>query len=96
MRGLLIISIIGAYVLVVSAGLPRSAPHATLAVLLSLPAAVVPLTGALRSRDQAALALVLGQVQRLVWQFGLWLLIGLLLAGVYLHVLGSLHLPGSH
>jgi len=92
MRYLLIGSIIMAYLLVILSGLPHSEPHATLAVLLSLPAAVVPLTGALRARNQAALYIVLAQTQRLVIQFALWLLGGLVLAGIYMHYLASLHI----
>ncbi len=92
MRFLLIGSIVVAYLFVILSGLPHSEPHATLAVLLSLPVAVVPLTGALRARNQAALYIVLAQTQRLVIQFCCWLFGGLVLAGIYMHYLASLHI----
>lgn len=80
-----------AYGATVLAGLARGVPHATIAVLLSLPIAVLPLTTVLRARTSAALRSLFPQVQRTILWFGIWLVGGLILGGAYLHLLKALH-----
>lgn len=91
MRALYAAGIALAYMLVVLAGLRTGALHATIAILLSLPIAIVPLSGVLRARQAAALAVVQPQTQRLIVWFEGWLLAGLVLSGFYIHVIAHLH-----
>lgn len=84
-------ALLGAYALMVVAAIPRGAPHAALAVLLSLPVAAVPLTGGLRSRNAATLALVVrGTLQAYAYFLG-WLVLGLLLGGIFLRLTALLN-----
>lgn len=97
LRGLFVALIVLAYGFVVAAGLSRHAPHAIVAVLLSVPVAVLPLSGALSAHAPAALFAVAAQTRRLTLVFGGWLLGGLILGVIYLHALALVHrLPGVH
>jgi 1,4-dihydroxy-2-naphthoate octaprenyltransferase len=79
--------LLGAYALAVAAALAPGAPHGVLAVLFSLPVAVLPLTGGMRARSAAPLNLVVeGAVQSYI-AFAAWLAIGLLLSELYVHLL---------
>lgn len=91
MRALYASGIALAYFLVVLAGLRTGAFHATIAILLSLPIAIVPLTGVFRARRAEGLAVVQPQTQRLIVWFEGWLLAGFVLSGLYIHVLAHLH-----
>lgn len=91
MRALFVVGLLIAYIGAIGAGLARGVPHATVAVLLSLPMAVLPLTTILRARTSAALQVVFPQMQRTVLWFGIWLVGGLILGGAYLHLLTALH-----
>jgi|GEM_PF-3485491 len=96
-RWIAALSIIVAYVFVISSGLPRGSQHGVLAVLLSLPMAIIPLSGVLSAKNAAAFQVVIIQVQRLVWRFGLTVLGGLLLGGIYLTLLSAIHkITGNH
>ena len=91
MRALFLVGLLVAYICAIGAGLARGVPHATVAVLLSLPMAVLPLTTIMRARTSAALQVVYPQMQRTLLWFGVWLIGGLLLGGAYLHLLTALH-----
>jgi 1,4-dihydroxy-2-naphthoate octaprenyltransferase len=90
-RLLFIGSMVGAYVFAVAAGLGHGMPHATIAVLLSLPVAIVPLSGAMLARTDEALAVLRFGARRVALAFGGWLLGGLILGSVYLRFLDLLH-----
>jgi 1,4-dihydroxy-2-naphthoate octaprenyltransferase len=92
MRMVLVGSIIAAYVLVLASGLSRHESHASIAVLLSLPVAILPVTGMLVARNASARYIVLSQTQMLAIQFCLWLFVGLLLGGFGVHYLTDFHL----
>lgn len=84
-------TLLGAYALIVLAALPSGAPHGALAVLLSLPVAVVPLTGGLRARNASTLSLVIrGTLQAYAFFLG-WLVLGLLLGGIFLRLAALLN-----
>jgi 1,4-dihydroxy-2-naphthoate octaprenyltransferase len=84
-------ALLGAYALLVVAAVPRGAPHGALAALLSLPVAAVPLTGGLRARNAATLALVVrGTLQAYAYFLG-WLVLGLLLGGIFLRLMALLN-----
>ncbi|HEX9057291.1 MAG TPA: prenyltransferase [Ktedonobacterales bacterium] len=78
---------ISAYALAISALLSNDAPHGGLALLLSLPVAVLPLSGGLRARNAATLRLVVGGTQRTYAIFTLWLVIGLLMSGYFIRLM---------
>jgi 1,4-dihydroxy-2-naphthoate octaprenyltransferase len=80
----------GAYGVVVVAAALDGAPHGALAVLFSLPVAVVPLTGVLRAHNAETLAPAVRGMHRAYAAFAFWLIIGLLLGGLYLHLLSLL------
>jgi 1,4-dihydroxy-2-naphthoate octaprenyltransferase len=94
-------SIIFAYLFIFLAGLQKVspglkiAPHGMLAVLLSLPYAIVPLTGIMRARNPAALRVLSGHAHQLVIRFALWLLCGIMLGSIYLLVLARIHTIGQ-
>lgn len=90
-RLLFIGALVAAYVLAVAAGLGRGMPHATVAVLLSLPVAIVPLSGAVLARTDEALAVLRFGTRRMALAFGGWLLGGLLIGTAYLRLLDLLH-----
>ena len=92
MRMVLVGSIVAAYVLVLASGLSRHESHASIAVLLSLPVAILPVTGMLVARNASARYIVLSQTQMLAIQFCLWLFVGLLLGGFGVHYLTDFHL----
>jgi len=81
-----------AYVLVVLAALQPRFYHGAIAALLSLPAGVIPLTGALRAEPREARALVVRQAFRAYLAFAIWLLVGFLIAGAA----ARLWLPITH
>lgn len=86
-RRLYLATLVAAYAVVVVAALWQGAPHGALAVLFSLPVAILPLTGALRARVAATLTPVVRGTLRAYAYFAFWLTIGLLLGGLYLHLL---------
>jgi hypothetical protein len=90
-RLLVIIGLAVAYGGALIAGLGRGTPHATVAVLLTLPVAILPLTSTLVGRTAAALKVVAPQMQRTILWFGLCLVGALILGGIYLHVIAALH-----
>ncbi len=89
-RWLFVLCLLGAYAVVVDAALQKPAPHGALAVLLSLPAAVVPLTGGLRAQGAGALVAVVRGTLRAYTAFAFWLVMGLLLGALYLRLLAVL------
>jgi hypothetical protein len=91
MRAAMLASLALAYVSVILAGVRHGAPHATAAVLLSLPAAVGPLTGIVVASGRGAMGVLAAQALRLAWWFCGCLVGGLMLAVVYSHVLMILH-----
>jgi 1,4-dihydroxy-2-naphthoate octaprenyltransferase len=91
-RWLFATSILAAYVCIIIAGLQpvyhfSVAPHAILSALLSIPLAVIPVTGVLSAHNSVALRAISTQTQRLVWYFGAWILAGLILGSLYLNIL---------
>jgi len=91
MRLLFLVSLVAPYAIVVLAGLRHGGIHAVLAVLLSVPVAVLPLTSVLRANARPALAVLLPQTRRALLWFSTWLLLGLVLGGIYLRALTVLH-----
>jgi 1,4-dihydroxy-2-naphthoate octaprenyltransferase len=89
-RRLFVVSLLGAYALALVAALPPQAPHGALAVLFSLPIAVLPLSGGLRSRSAPTLDLVVVGAVRAYGFFAFWLVVGLLLGGLFLRLTGLL------
>lgn len=85
-RLLYLATVAAAYLVVLIAALWRGAPHGALAVLFSLPVAVLPLTGALRGHAAALVPVVTGTLRAYVY-FAFWVIIGLLLGAIYLHLL---------
>ncbi|MBF6589115.1 MAG: prenyltransferase [Ktedonobacterales bacterium] len=75
-----------AYLLVAIVALPRGAPHLALLAFLSLPAAVVPLSGILVSEASASRALVVRQLVRVYLLFALGLALGLVITGWWLRL----------
>lgn len=80
-------TVAAAYVVIMIAAIWHGAPHGALAVLFSLPVAILPMTGALRARAAATLTLVVRGTLRTYLYFAFWLTIGLLLGALYLHLL---------
>ncbi len=95
LRLLFVLALVAAYGLVVLAGVGHHLTHGVLAVLLSLPIAILPLSGALLAQQSAALGVLTRQTQRALVVFGAWLICGLLLGGLYMRFLGSLHVLHS-
>lgn len=89
-RRLFAACLLGAYVAALAAALPPNAPHGALAVLFSLPIAVVPLTGGLRARTAATLGQVVTGAMRAYAFFAFWLVLGLLVGGLFLQLMGLL------
>jgi 1,4-dihydroxy-2-naphthoate octaprenyltransferase len=89
-RRLFAAALVGAYALSVAAALPAHAPHGALAVLFSLPIAVLPLTGGLRARSAPTLDLVVVGAVRAYGFFAFWLVMGLLLGSLFLRLLSLL------
>jgi 1,4-dihydroxy-2-naphthoate octaprenyltransferase len=83
-------SLLAAYALVVGAALFPGAPHGALAVLFSLPIAALPLTGGLRAHSAPTLDLVVTDAVRAYAFFAFWLVVGLLLGGLFLRLLSLL------
>lgn len=75
-----------AYFAVLAMSLPLGAPHLMLLALLSLPTAVVPVSGVLRAAEGAPRALVVRQFGRAYALFVLWLVIGLALTGLWINL----------
>ena len=93
-----LVLLVGAYGLVILAATGRHTSHGALAVLLSLPAAMLPLSGVAYARARAALRVVAAQTQRTLVLFGVWLAIGFVLGGAYLRLLAYVPhvlLPGT-
>lgn len=80
----------GAYIMLLAVALAPSGPHGALAALLAAPVAAVPLTGALRARGAPAMEMVVTQTLRAYAFFAAWLVLGLLLGGLYLHVISAI------
>jgi 1,4-dihydroxy-2-naphthoate octaprenyltransferase len=91
MRAAFALSLVLAYGGVLIATFGRGLPHAPAAVLLSLPAALVPLTGALRATTPKALAVLLPQTRRAFLWFNAWLIGGVILGVIYLRIAAALH-----
>lgn len=91
MRAVFVLSLVLAYVVTLLAAVGRGVPHAPAAVLLSLPVALLPLTGALRATTPKALAVLLPQTRRVFLWFSAWLVVGLILGVAYLHLATILH-----
>ncbi len=91
MRAVFTLSLVLAYAVTLVAAFGRGVPHAPAAVLLSLPVALLPLTGALRATTPKALAVLLPQTRRVFLWFSAWLAIGLILGVAYLHLATGLH-----
>ena len=89
-RAIYALTLLAAYLLVALAALPGGAPHTALLVFLSLPAALIALTGGLRAHPGGARELVVRQVLRVNILFVLTLGLGLVLDGLYLHVIAPL------
>ena len=89
-RRLFVGCLLGAYALALVAALPPRAPHGALAVLFSLPIAVLPLTGGLRARSAPTLDLVVAGAVRAYGFFAFWLVVGLLLGGLFLRLMSLL------
>lgn len=86
-RLLFVVTLVAAYLAVIVPALLRGAPHGALAVLFSLPVAILPFTGALRASNAATLRPVVRQMLRAYVAFAFWLAIGLLLGWLYLRLL---------
>jgi 1,4-dihydroxy-2-naphthoate octaprenyltransferase len=86
-RLLYLATLAAAYLVVLVAAAWQGAPHGALAVLFSLPVAILPLTGVLRARAAATLTPVVTSTLRAYVYFAFWLIIGLLLGALYLHLL---------
>jgi 1,4-dihydroxy-2-naphthoate octaprenyltransferase len=80
-RALCVAALLAAYVFVVLVAVQPRFAHGALAALLSLPAALVPLTGVLRAQAPAAIRILAGQTLRAYVVFSAWLVAGFLLAG---------------
>lgn len=91
LRVLVTVSWIGAFALALLAGLHKGVPHAPVAALLALPVALIPITGVLRAKTPRAAAVLVPQSARAVLAFGGWLAGALLLGGVYLHLITTIH-----
>lgn len=95
LRFLYVMFIGGAYGLIILASTGHHTSHAALAVLLSLPVAILPITGVIAAKMSSALRIIAPQTQRLLIMFGVWIAVGFLLGGIYLRLLSRLHsLPG--
>jgi 1,4-dihydroxy-2-naphthoate polyprenyltransferase len=84
------ICLLAAYAVVIWAALPASSPHGALAVLFSLPVAMLPLTGGLRGRNEATLSPVVRGTLFAYMAFAFWLVVGLLLGDLFLRLLSVL------
>lgn len=81
-RLLFVAAVVTAYVLMLLVALPRGADRGAAAAILSFPAAVIATSGVLRAQNASARTATLGQTLRLYVAFALWLLVGLIAAGV--------------
>lgn len=80
-------AVVVAYVLTILIALPGGAGRGAVAVILSLPAAAIAVTGTARAQGAVARAATVRQTLRMHVLFALWLLIGLIVAGVLVRVL---------
>jgi hypothetical protein len=90
-RLLVVLSWIGAFALALFAGVHKGLPHASIATLLALPVALIPITGVVRAKTAKAAAVLVPESSRAILAFSGWLAGGLLLGGVYLHLLTTIH-----
>lgn len=93
-RTLFFLLILGAYIIVIALGIPRTTPHLTLITLWTLPLLLVTLTGMLRADLPAGLHLVMRQALKLETYFTLLLIVALIIAAFYTALPGiSSHIP---
>lgn len=90
-RALGVAALLLAYVFAVLVALQPRFAHGALAALLSLPIALVPLTGLLAARGPAALRLLVAQTLRAYAAFSAWLVGGFLLAGAVARLYPPIH-----
>lgn len=90
-RALCVVSLAGAYLFAVLLALQPRFAHGALAALLSLPTALIPLTGVLLAQGQAALRLLIGQTLRAYTVFSCWLIAGFLFVGVAARLYPPIH-----
>lgn len=81
-----VVAVVIAYVLTILIALPGGASRGVVAVILSLPAAAIAVTGTARAQGAVARAATVHQTLRLYVLFALWLLLGLVIAGVVARV----------
>ncbi len=74
------------YVVLLALGLPVGGPHALLLVFLSLPAAMLAVTGVLRAAPGEPQALVVRQLGRAYGLFALWLVVGLVAMAIWINL----------
>lgn len=84
-------SLMGAYVFALLAAQGHTALHAPVAVLLSVPVAILPLTSVMRAATPKALAALLPQMRRTILWFGGWLVVALVVGSIYLRFYAALH-----
>lgn len=90
-RALCAASFAAAYLFAILLTLQPRFAHGALAALLSLPAALIPLTGVLSARTEPALRLLVGQTRRAYLVFSCWMLAGLLFAGAAARLYPPIH-----
>jgi hypothetical protein len=91
MRILFALSLLGAYLFALLAAQGHNVLHAPVAVLLSVPVAILPLTSVVRATTPKALAVVQSQMRRTIIWFGGWLVVALVVGSVYLRLAATLH-----
>ncbi len=78
---LVTLCLVGAFVVAAIVALQHGVYHGAIGALLALPAATIPLTGALRAQTMRTRQLVVGQTFRAASVFALWMCFGFLVAG---------------
>jgi 1,4-dihydroxy-2-naphthoate octaprenyltransferase len=91
MRFIFAVSLVGAYCFALLAAQGHDVLHAPVAVLLSIPVAILPLTGVMRAATPKALAVLLPQMRRTIIWFGGWLVVALIVGSAYLRLAATLY-----
>lgn len=91
-RLLYLACLVGAYAVLLVAAVGPGAPHGAFAAVFSLPVVVVPATGIWRARNSDTLTPAVRGMLRAYAFFAFWIIVGLLVGGLYLRLLAQLGL----
>ena len=83
---LIVLCLVGALALSAIVALQQGVYHGAIGALLALPAATIPLTGAIRAETTRTRQLAVKQTLRAAYVFALWMCVGFLIVGLVVRI----------